>query len=147
MLPPLNCQLCRAFQARTPKASQGSRALTKGLNMVAIACAVTFAICSTAFARPEPDFAARARATYREAHASYAKSSKDNDASWQFARACFDVADFSTNNAERADFAEQGIAACNRVIAKDPNSAVAHYYLGMNLGQLAQTRSLSALKL
>ncbi len=95
----------------------------------------------------EPDFGARARKAYREAEQKHAKSPKDNQLAWQFARACFDIADFSTNSAERADFAGKGIAACNEVLASDRDSAVAHYYLGMNLGQLAQTRGLSALKL
>ena len=95
----------------------------------------------------EPDFGGRARRAYSEAQDKYTKATKDKDLGWQFARACFDVADFSTNSAERADFAEQGIAACNQVLAADRDSAVAHYYLGMNLGQLAQTRGVGALKL
>ena len=98
-------------------------------------------------AAAEPNFEARARKAYEEAREKYTKSQKDNTAAWQFARACFDVADFSTNTTERADFADRGIAACNEVLSSDRKSAVAHYYLGMNLGQLAQTRGLSALKL
>ena len=38
-------------------------------------------------------------------------------------------------------------AACRQALAQGSNSAPAHYYLGMNLGQLARTRGLSALKL
>jgi len=68
-------------------------------------------------------------------------------AAWQFGRACFDRADLATNNAERAAVAELGIAACRDALAFDTNSAPVHYYLGMNLGQLAQTRALGALKL
>ena len=66
---------------------------------------------------------------------------------WDFGRACFDAAEFATNSTERADVAEQGIAVCKELIGRDPNLAEAHYYLGMNLGQLARTRGLSALKL
>jgi hypothetical protein len=94
-----------------------------------------------------PDFAARARQAYQQARDKHSKSPKDIQFAWQFGRACYDVADFSTNSAERADLAEQGIAACNQAIAADRASGPAHYYLGMNLGQLAQTRGLSALKL
>lgn len=93
------------------------------------------------------EFAARARLAYQQARAKHTQSPKDLQLAWQFGRACYDVADFSTNNAERESFAEQGIAACNAVIAADRNSAPAHYYLGMNLGQLAQTRGLGALKI
>lgn len=32
-------------------------------------------------------------------------------------------------------------------VARDPKSAAGHYYLGMNLGQLARTKLLGALKL
>ena len=48
---------------------------------------------------------------------------------------------------QRAALAEQGIAACRQAIARESNSAPAHYYLGMNLGQLAQTKGLGALRL
>ena len=66
---------------------------------------------------------------------------------WQFGRACFDRAEFATNSAERALLAEQGIAACRAVVAVKPDRAEAHYYLAMNLGQLARTKMLGALKL
>jgi tetratricopeptide (TPR) repeat protein len=71
----------------------------------------------------------------------------NTEAAWQFARACFDWADFATNNAQRAELAGQGIAACRAAIERDPKLAAAHYYLGLNLGQLARTRRLSALHL
>ena len=43
--------------------------------------------------------------------------------------------------------AQQGIAACRQLIARTPKSAPAHYYLAMNLGQLARTELLGAFKL
>ena len=90
---------------------------------------------------------ARARREYWRASAAHSKDPKDVKASWEFARACFDVGECATNSAERAEVAEQGIAVCRELLARDPNLARAHYYLGMNLGQLARTRGLSALKL
>ena len=39
------------------------------------------------------------------------------------------------------------MTACRVALARDSNSAPAHYYLGMNLGQLARTRGFSALRL
>src|SRR5262245_17438022 len=46
----------------------------------------------------------------------------------EFAKACFEYADFATNNAQRAALAEQGIAASRRVILLTPDSAAAYYY-------------------
>jgi tetratricopeptide (TPR) repeat protein len=66
---------------------------------------------------------------------------------WRLARAAFDFAEFSTNATERADLARQGIAACRRLILREPKIAAGHYYLAMNLGQLARTQFLGALRL
>jgi hypothetical protein len=85
--------------------------------------------------------------TFRQAQADYKKQPQDPQAAWHFGRACFDLADYATNSAERAEIAAQGIAACRQSIARGSNSAPAHYYLSLNLGQLARTRDLGALKL
>jgi tetratricopeptide (TPR) repeat protein len=92
-------------------------------------------------------FAGQAQQRFQQAQASYQQAPEKATAAWQFGRACFDLADFATNSSERAAVAQQGIEACSRAIARDSNSAAAHYYLGMNLGQLARTRRLSALGL
>jgi tetratricopeptide (TPR) repeat protein len=68
-------------------------------------------------------------------------------AGWQFGRACFDLAEFATNHSQRAQLAHEGITACQKALTVNSNSAPAHYYLGMNLGQLARTKGLGALKL
>ena len=47
----------------------------------------------------------------------------------------------------RKDIAEQGIAAARQLLAANTNSVEGHYYLGMNLGELAETETLGALKL
>src|SRR5437763_840160 len=95
----------------------------------------------------ENESAVRARRLYWEAEARHKKEPKNVEAGWQFGRACFDFAEFSTNSTERAQIAEQGIAACKQALTQNRDLAVAHYYLGMNIGELAQTRGLSALKL
>lgn len=70
------------------------------------------------------------------------------ETAWHFARACFDLADIATVNAQKAEFATEGIAAAQRSLELNSNSAAAHYYLGMNLGEFADTkRNLSALKM
>src|SRR6266704_1077345 len=95
----------------------------------------------------QDESAARARRLYWEADARFKKEPKNVEAAWQFGRACFDAAEFSTNSTERAEIAEQGMAACKQALVQNRDSAPAHYYLGMNLGEVAQTRGLSALKL
>jgi hypothetical protein len=89
----------------------------------------------------------QARRAYQEAQARYQKDPPKTEAAWEFARACFDLAEFATNNTERAALAEQGIAASQQALHQNLDCARAHYYLAMNLGQLARTRSLGALKL
>jgi tetratricopeptide (TPR) repeat protein len=66
---------------------------------------------------------------------------------WELARACFDLADIAPDNKTRAALSERGIAAGRHAVRLDPKSAAAHYYLGMNLGQLARTKLLGALHL
>jgi tetratricopeptide (TPR) repeat protein len=68
-------------------------------------------------------------------------------AALEFARACFDRAEYPTNDTQRANLAEQGIAVCRQLLARQTKSAPTHYYLGMNLGQLARTKKLSALRI
>jgi hypothetical protein len=93
------------------------------------------------------NFAARAKQVFFETRSKMDKQPANPEAAWQFAQACFDWAEFATNNAQRAEIAEQGIAAARQAVAGNSRSAPAHYYLGMNLGQLARTKSLGALKL
>lgn len=90
---------------------------------------------------------AHAQKVYVAAKLNFAAGKTNEAAAWQFARAAFDRAEFATNDSERATLAEQGIAACRGALERNPKSAPAHYYLGMNLGQLARTKSLGALKI
>ena len=92
-------------------------------------------------------FAPRFERAHTEAIDRARLQTNDVTAAWQLGRACFDLAEFATNNAQRAPLAEQGIAACRRAIALDSNSAPAHYYLALNCGQLARVKLFSALGL
>ena len=94
-----------------------------------------------------PVFAARAGAEFHRAQIQLQSNTNDSAVAWHFARACYDFAVFATNDAERATIAVQGIAAGRQLLAHEPKSAPGHYYLGMNLGQLARTEILAALKL
>jgi len=88
-----------------------------------------------------------AEQAYRAAQERLAGFPENSTAAWQFARASFDWAEFSTNSQQRAAIAGEGIAAGRRAVKREPHSAAAHYYLALNLGQLARTRSLGALPL
>jgi hypothetical protein len=96
-----------------------------------------------------PVFAARAAAEFHRAQNQFQSDTNDPAAAWQFGRACFDLADFATNDTERAATAQQGIGACRGLLARETNCAPGHYYLAMNYGQLAQAEapSLAAYRL
>jgi tetratricopeptide (TPR) repeat protein len=89
----------------------------------------------------------RAHLAFLHAKSEYEAHTPDEQTAWHFARATFDLADFATNKSERADIAQQGMAACKQAIVKTPGSAPLHYYLGLNAGQLARTKTFGALKL
>ena len=90
---------------------------------------------------------AKAQRVYCEKEKHFRDEPKKPEPAWQFGRACFDLAEFATNSTERALLAERGINACRQAVGIDANSAPAHYYLGLNRGQLARTKSMGALKL
>lgn len=91
--------------------------------------------------------AARAEKNYLEAKARWSTKPSDPEAAWQFGRTCFDWVELVRGDAKCANIAEEGIEACRQGIRLQPKLAGPHYYLGMNLGQLARTRTLGALKL
>jgi tetratricopeptide (TPR) repeat protein len=93
------------------------------------------------------DLAAIVAHNYGEAKEHYLSGRTNTEVVWQFARACYDLADYATNRAERAELAREGIEVSQEAIAQNSNSAPAHYYLGMNQAQLARTKGLGALKI
>jgi len=98
-------------------------------------------------ADPMAETTAYAQGLFREAQARCRHEPANPQAAWEFGRACFELAECATNRAQRAAIANQGLAACRHAIAQATNSGPAHYYLGVNLGQMARTKGLGALKL
>lgn len=92
-------------------------------------------------------FARRAAAEYHLAQARWQAATNVSPAAWEFARACFNLADEATNDETRASLAVQGIEASRRLLKEQPASGAGHYWLAMNLGQLARTELLGALAL
>jgi tetratricopeptide (TPR) repeat protein len=87
------------------------------------------------------------RRAYEEAKAAYTKEPTKPVVAWKFASACFDLIDPGEKNPQRAKVAQEGIGAAEGALAQDPKSAPAHYYLALNLGELARTKTLGALRL
>ena len=100
-----------------------------------------------AFAAETPNFTAEAEKAYREAQAAYGTNQNSAKAAIEASTRAFDYADLAPNNTIRENIANVGISIARSVISKDTNSVAAHYYLSLNIGQLARTKMLSALKL
>lgn len=67
---------------------------------------------------------------------------------WQFGRACYDMSTLQKDSSRQAEIAEEGVAACRGAVARKPDSVQAHYYLGMNIGEVADARhSLGGLRM
>lgn len=121
-----------------------------GFAMKHIALAVVVLVCGLVCGRgADTNLLAWQHGEFLRAQKTYLADTNQPTNAWQFARACFDISDAATNEAQRADFARQGIAASKSAIARQPRSAAAHYYLAMNYGELAQAEapSLTAYKL
>jgi hypothetical protein len=110
---------------------------------------VALAISASGQVATNRAFAARAETAFLQAQKQFAARPNDVTVAWQFGRASFDWAEFSTNDAQRAALAQTGIAACRQALTCEPKSAPAHYYLAMNFGQLADAEapSIAAYKL
>ncbi|EEF59636.1 hypothetical protein [Pedosphaera parvula] len=147
-------------RAPTLKASNVSK--THGLNTIGVCWLLTVCLLNAAFSKncfaetnsaaivteeTTADFARRAQTIYEDAKAHYHSSPNDLEAAWQFGRASYDWADYAKSKRQRAEIAQEGIAATQKVVDHQPDLAQGHYYLAMNLGQLAQTKELGALRL
>ena len=106
-------------------------------------------IIQTLAAEPldQETLARNAAADYQLAQAQFKAATNGSPAAWKYAQACFNLAEFATNDENRAGLAVQGIEACRKLLKDQPKSGVGHYWLGMNLGQLARTELLGALAL
>ncbi len=116
-------------------------------------CVALCLACLHGFGQTDPrapanaEFAEKAQKAYADAKARFKAETNNPEAMWLFARACFDQADYATTSAKRAEIAEEGIVASRLLLKIATNSVPGHYYLGMNLGQQARTKSLGALKI
>lgn len=118
------------------------------LNFLAVALLAGFCLGAAAQTPPAATTpAARAEQAYLDARARHDAQPTNHTLAWQFASACFDHCEFMQTNADRARVADEGILACRQALAAEPALAQAHYYLGMDLAQLARTKLIGALGL
>lgn len=114
-------------------------------------CALLLLAAVSAAAQPATNrvFAARAEAAFTRAQKQFADHPDEAAAACQLGRASYDWAEFATNADQRAAVARTGIAACRQLLARAPDSAPGHYYLAMDLGELAEAEapSIAAYKL
>jgi len=89
----------------------------------------------------------RAHGIYLQTRREFETNSMSDGVAWRFAQACFERAEMSTNNTERVAYGREGINAARKAVELNPKSASAHYFLGMNLGQVARVKRMSALRL
>ncbi len=69
----------------------------------------------------------------------------NSEAVWKFGAACFDLGEFATNDTQRATLAVEAINVMRGLVERQPRLAQGHYFLAMNMGQLARTKTLGAL--
>jgi tetratricopeptide (TPR) repeat protein len=66
-------------------------------------------------------------------------------AAWELGRACFVMGGLSASPATQEKLYADGVTACRHSVALDPKCGLAHYYLGMNIGRVADLkRNLAA---
>jgi tetratricopeptide (TPR) repeat protein len=115
--------------------------------LVFTALFLAFALQLHADDAPNPVFVHRAQAAFQDAKAQLDSHPNDTNALATLARTAFDWADIQTTDSPRKSIANAGISAAQHLIAIDPGSVPGHYYLGLDLGELAETETLGALKL
>jgi hypothetical protein len=121
-------------------------ALIKRIRIWLLALCVAANFCANADDGDRPAvFLQRAEQAYQTARLRYHANPTNTEAAWQFARACSDRADIAKHDKEKAAYAQEGMLACRQALIDNPKSAYAHYYLGVNLGELASTHGVSAL--
>lgn len=91
----------------------------------------------------------RAETAFHNAEKNFPATTNFIAATLEMARASFDLAELATNETQRAEISRRGITACRDWLAREPKASAAHYYLAMNVGELAQAEapSLAAYKM
>ena len=141
-------QLARASQ-------RWQRVLVRGLCLAGIVfwfcagagAAETNLITTNSFPS-KPLLVERAEKKLNNARALFLANTTNATNAWQFGRACFEWNELAKDLHQQEGIAKEGIAACRQAVALTPKAAPAHYYLGLTIGQFADTkRNMAALKM
>jgi hypothetical protein len=110
---------------------------------------VFLVLCLAQMARAHalPQAYSRAHSAYQQARTARLAAPEDPKLAAVLAQRCFEFSELNTNRQNRASLAEEGISSARFAIQKAPKDAAGHLYLGLNLGELARTKMLSALSL
>lgn len=127
-------------------------ALAYAVGLLALTCAVTPAQpvkrpADIPMSTLSAKFADAAQAKLIAARKRFQADTNSIPAAWALGQACFWRAEFAADDDERTALANEGIAICRPLTIRAPTTPEAHYYLAMNLGQLARTKWLEALGL
>ncbi|HXG46262.1 MAG TPA: hypothetical protein VNO52_01460, partial [Methylomirabilota bacterium] len=133
--------------ARTPLGQKPSTPIGRAHRGTLVCSLGLLLAAGPAAAQIDPNPTNRVAKAFDVARQHFLADTNDAAVATRFARACFDWAELATSNRQRAAIAEEGIAAARRALALDRELAAAHYYLGLNLGQLARTKFIGALAL
>jgi hypothetical protein len=120
----------------------------QGLTLVGLLCCGllgSLAASPASIAAPLTNALAFAETNLVVARRQFAAAPTNATVAWQLGRACFAWGQFLTNRAAQESTYTEGLNACRRSLAVEAKSAPAYYYLGMNLGRIADLkRNLSA---
>ncbi len=113
-----------------------------------LGAAFGFVFCGAAPSSTAADrFAGQAERAFTDALSEHRRAPADTNAAIALARAAFDWGEYSATDRQRAAIAERGIEAARAALVRNTNLGAAHYWLGMNLGQMARTKSIGAIPL
>lgn len=90
-------------------------------------------------------FAESAQTKLITARTRYQADTNNAAAAWALGQACFWRGEFALDDDSRKALANEGITVCRSVTLHAPTVPEGHYYLAMNLGQLARTKWFEAL--
>jgi tetratricopeptide (TPR) repeat protein len=84
---------------------------------------------------------------YNRTLTAYHKEKENPELAICYVLAAFEWAELALNSSERESTATSAIDVCRRFLSSSSHQAQANYYLALNLGQLAKTKWLGALRL
>ncbi|MBT5706394.1 MAG: hypothetical protein HOI66_08745 [Verrucomicrobia bacterium] len=84
---------------------------------------------------------------YDQAFTAYHKENENPELAIRYVLAAFEWAELALDSSERASIATPAIDVCRQSLSSSPRQAEANYYLALNLGQLAKTKWLGALRI